>query len=436
MKFNNNGTVLQLCPICNKEFLKYKYINSKIKNYEICSDCFYEGKYPINMQSGNFIRVMNKAYKKKSSEEVEWTDQETLLLIEGLDMYDDDWLKIADHVKTKTREQCILKFLQLPIEDPYLGIPQSELGGLQYQTEENLPLGETDNPIMSIVAFLTSVVNPGVASAAANAALNELGKEMNSEELKKTKSSKSLSHTLQKKEIKDITKSIDQATAEKDKIASNNDNDNNNNKNNQDKEVNIEKDKNLASESKENLNINKINNENQDQKLANTENNNVDEKEKEKSNLNLSSNQSKDEVVSNTSIKQAAAAALAAAAAKSKVLATYEEREIRHLVNELIEIQLKKIEMKMNQFDKLESVLEAEKMELMKQQQNLYVEQVALKQQLLAMKSGSSQIPPKLIAVSRDELDSSKNQIMKMEIVNSKNDPSNKNDQKIILNFG
>lgn len=50
----------------------------------------------------------------------EWTDQETLLLLEGLELFKDDWNKIADHVGTRTHDECILRFLQLPVEDPYL----------------------------------------------------------------------------------------------------------------------------------------------------------------------------------------------------------------------------------------------------------------------------------------------------------------------------
>ena len=35
-------------------------------------------------------------------------------------MYKDDWNKVSDHVGTRTQDECILNFLRLPIEDPYL----------------------------------------------------------------------------------------------------------------------------------------------------------------------------------------------------------------------------------------------------------------------------------------------------------------------------
>ena len=35
-------------------------------------------------------------------------------------MYKDDWNKVAEHVGTRTQDECILHFLRLPIEDPFL----------------------------------------------------------------------------------------------------------------------------------------------------------------------------------------------------------------------------------------------------------------------------------------------------------------------------
>lgn len=48
-----------------------------------------------------------------------WTDQETLLLLEALELYKENWNEIAEHVATKTKAQCILHFVQMPIEEAY-----------------------------------------------------------------------------------------------------------------------------------------------------------------------------------------------------------------------------------------------------------------------------------------------------------------------------
>ena len=56
----------------------------------------------------------------------DWSDQETLLLLEALEMYKDDWNRVSEHVGSRTQDECILQFLKLPIEDPYL---DEDMGG-------------------------------------------------------------------------------------------------------------------------------------------------------------------------------------------------------------------------------------------------------------------------------------------------------------------
>ena len=100
----------------------------------------------------------------------EWSEQETLLLLEGLEIYRDDWNKVCEHVGTRTQDECILHFLRLPIEDPYLEDDSGYLGPLAYQP---VPFSKSGNPIMSTVAFLASIVDPRIAAAAAKAAMEE-----------------------------------------------------------------------------------------------------------------------------------------------------------------------------------------------------------------------------------------------------------------------
>lgn len=85
-------------------------------------------------------------------------------------MYKDDWNKVSEHVGSRTQDECILHFLRLPIEDPYMEDSSSTLGPLAYQP---VPFSQAGNPVMSTVAFLASVVDPRVASAAARSALGE-----------------------------------------------------------------------------------------------------------------------------------------------------------------------------------------------------------------------------------------------------------------------
>merc|ERR1719511_81447 len=106
----------------------------------------------------------------------DWTEQETLLLLEALEMHKDDWNKVCEHVGSRTQDECILHFLRLPIEDPYLEDPENGGGALGPLAYQPIPFSSSGNPIMSTVAFLASVVDPRVASSAAKAAMEEFAK--------------------------------------------------------------------------------------------------------------------------------------------------------------------------------------------------------------------------------------------------------------------
>lgn len=99
----------------------------------------------------------------------EWSDQETLLLLEGLELHKDRWADIADHVGTKSQVQCILHFLQLPIEDEFLdeledkGRKAQGMQGPSQQLDNSpggtpgidlIPFADTGNPVLSQVMLL------------------------------------------------------------------------------------------------------------------------------------------------------------------------------------------------------------------------------------------------------------------------------------------
>ena len=100
----------------------------------------------------------------------DWSDQETLLLLEGLELHKDRWGEIADHVGTKSQVQCILHFLQLPIEDDYLdqleeqalkpaaGAVADDSNGQPALEEGPIPFADTGNPILSQASKLCSLV--------------------------------------------------------------------------------------------------------------------------------------------------------------------------------------------------------------------------------------------------------------------------------------
>ena len=102
----------------------------------------------------------------------DWTQTETFLLLEGVQIYEEDWDKISDHVGTKNSEQCVMQFLKLPIEDPYL------LGDKNTRNKlyEPAPFANFPNPVMTTVAFLAREVDGRIAAEAAKAALDSLSR--------------------------------------------------------------------------------------------------------------------------------------------------------------------------------------------------------------------------------------------------------------------
>merc|ERR1711972_1086170 len=84
--------------------------------------------------------------------------------------------KVCEHVGSRTWDECILHFLRLPIEDPFLEDPEAGGGALGPLAFQPIPFSSSGNPIMSTVAFLASVVDPRVASSAAKSAMEEFAK--------------------------------------------------------------------------------------------------------------------------------------------------------------------------------------------------------------------------------------------------------------------
>ncbi|KAF8195995.1 SWI/SNF complex protein [Pholiota molesta] len=191
VKANGTGlptsNVAHTCDTCGADCSIVRYHSLKDKKLEICAPCYLDGRFPSNMYSGDFVKLTSAAgaVSQGSGNNDDWQDQEVLLLLEGVEMYDDDWSKIEEHVGTRSAQQCIRKFLELPIEDPYLNT-EGAMGPLRFG---RIPFEQADNPVMSVVAFLAGVVGPGVAAEAAKTALHELtdGKTVSAEDGDKEK---------------------------------------------------------------------------------------------------------------------------------------------------------------------------------------------------------------------------------------------------------
>ncbi|PFX30455.1 SWI/SNF complex subunit SMARCC2 [Stylophora pistillata] len=284
-------------------------------------------------------QYLSKKSQKAATATKEWTEQETLLLLEGLEMFKDDWNKVAEHVGTRTQDECILHFLRLPIEDPYL--EDVQLGPLSHQP---VPFSQQGNPIMSTVAFLASVVDPRVASAAAKAALEKFS-EMKDE--------------IPQSVIDSHVKNAANARAEKVKQESSDEN---------------------KEETPQPMEVNG----GQGTVVEGRETRAQDAKAEESSEpSSQAQNGEKTPAINEENIAKAAASALAAAAVKAKHLAQVEERKIKSLVALLVETQMKKLEIKLRHFEELETIMDREREALEYQRQQLLAERQQFHQEQL-----------------------------------------------------
>lgn len=275
----------------------------------------------------------------------DWTDQETLLLLEGLEMFKDDWNKVAEHVGSRTQDECILHFLRLPIEDPYLEQPEhGAMGPLAYQP---IPFSGSGNPIMSTVAFLASVVDPRVAAAAAKSAMEEFAK------IKDEVPSVIMDAHMNRVKENSTVGAEDPiaASLEKSNIAGTD----------KDSEANKE-----SGSEKSGENDNKEEDKNKD------ETNEIKKENEDKEDKKAGGTETpRDRTIKDGQLQSAASAALSSSAVKAKHLAAVEERKIKSLVALLVETQMKKLEIKLRHFEELETIMDREREALEYQRQQL-----------------------------------------------------------------
>ncbi|KAK5628362.1 hypothetical protein RRF57_004077 [Xylaria bambusicola] len=298
------------CQTCGIDCTRVYYHLPEAKasdktKHDVCSTCYLEGRIPSNQTNNQFVRTENKAYSTVLERDAPWSDAETLRLLEGLEQYDDDWSEIAEHVGTRTREECVLQFLQLDIEDKYLeseapvrapiGMPMlGSHGGF-------LPFSQTDNPVMSVIAFLASLADPKSTAAAAKKSVEELQQG--------------------------LRKRIEGGDATK------------------------------------------VNGKG---------------KEKEGDSMEIDIQQETTTTTTNT----LATIPLAAMGARAGGLASHEEREMTRLLSAAVNVTLQKMELKLKYFDEMESILQAERRELERGRQQLFLDRLAFKRRVREAQNG------------------------------------------------
>ncbi|KAJ0398088.1 hypothetical protein P43SY_001178 [Pythium insidiosum] len=129
----------------------------------ICDDCYLARSFPDTVDATDFTRL---------SVHAAWSKEEDALLIDAVSASTRtsqeacDWNQIAGKVKTKTAEDCVLRFLEMPLLHGLAERPVSSAlraPSFEYAESLNAPIAD--------MATLVRAVDPFVAKAAARAAV-------------------------------------------------------------------------------------------------------------------------------------------------------------------------------------------------------------------------------------------------------------------------
>lgn len=315
------------CHQCGNDCTRVYYHSSQIDStskakYDLCPSCFTEGRLPANHTSSMYSKTENPTYTSVVDRDAPWADAEILRLLEGLERFDDDWGEIADHVGTRTREECVLQFLQLDIEEKYLDseAPINAPTGLSMLGAQHghLPFSQVDNPVMSVVGFLASLADPASTAAAANKSAAELKRNLR----------KQLNGNDGKNETNGPGSTDDK---DSDKVKT-------------------------------------------DQGQSGGESMDLDLQQEVTTTTTTTTTTTKSSALASIS--------LASIGARSAGFASHEEREMTRLVAAATNVTLQKLELKLKYFNEIEAILRAERRELERGRQQLLLDRLAFKRQV------------------------------------------------------
>ncbi|XBW36826.1 hypothetical protein QEN19_002405 [Hanseniaspora menglaensis] len=121
-KKDSISKVKHVCQTCGVDCVDIVYHNLRDKSNNICVGCFKEAKFLTIYSSSDFLKLN---VNEEDLNENDWSSSEIFKLLEAIEMYENDWKKIAKYTN-KTKDQCVLKFLTLPIEDEHFDRAVSE----------------------------------------------------------------------------------------------------------------------------------------------------------------------------------------------------------------------------------------------------------------------------------------------------------------------
>lgn len=252
--------------------------------------------------------------KKQKRAEDDWSSKELADLLLGIKEHKNDWYKVAKCVGNRTPQECILKFLKVPIEDKYDKVGEKDLGILKFA--RNFPVSSIDNPVISNLIFMTTLVDSEVVKAAgANAS-----KVIDAELVKRVQ--EVYGEKSDKEEAKKESTEKDDLQPDQNSAAS----------------TEAKKDEALDNDLKKQFEPNE----------------------------------------SSDVIENSATAIFGSVAARSHLFANYEEREMQKITTTILNQELNKIDVKLSKIKELEKIFQRERQNLVQQQNEVFLDRLAL----------------------------------------------------------
>ncbi|OIW17048.1 hypothetical protein TanjilG_00187 [Lupinus angustifolius] len=341
------------CGLCGDK-CDSRHYKSTQDSFIICAKCFKNGNYGETRTEGDFIS--NESSENSGKHEAAWTEGETLLLLESVLKHGDEWELVSQSVQTKSKLDCISKLFELPFGELILGSAHRNVNSnsangivnnaqqvqssssdhqetsktqdqsleISNENEQNgdavkeslskrqrvTPLSDSSSSLMKQVGLISTVVDPHITAAAADAAIMALCDE-----------------NLCPREIFDA------------------------------KEGYAPTMNSLHSNSARALDGEEL-------EMERSTESEIDDK------------CPNDDIPLTLQIRAAIATALGAAAARAKLLADQEDREIEHLVATIIEAQIEKMQHKVKHFDDLEQMMEKEHAETEELKDSILTERI------------------------------------------------------------
>ncbi|EFJ15406.1 hypothetical protein SELMODRAFT_445586 [Selaginella moellendorffii] len=373
-----------------------------------------ENAFHSKQQGGGGGKSQNSPDGSSSSE---WTAEETMLLLEAISKYGDNWNRVQQHVGSKNRGQCVRQFIQLPFGDQFLNedlgavsssspvASKSLENGTSHEVrhptkkqklshteakaakgaqhahqaapntasahqpeahhvlEEVTPLTDASNPLLSQIAFMSAMVGPRVAAAAAQAALAVLAEEEPAvSQLPFLNQQQQQQHHPHQQKGQQLSKEQQQPKEQQQQQQ-------------QDEQVAADKEENKQNNAENDSDVKPEADATPEVKQQQPSAEPVEDKDQH-------AKKDKEETrISAAKLRAGLATAMAAAAVNAKQLADREERDMELLMANIIESQLKKLYSKLDHFEELEQLMDIERLQLQQMREQVFVDRLQLMRQ-------------------------------------------------------